>query len=83
MKFSSPLRAPEGLSSYARAPRVRPVHLLINIFEALLALLGVVMLILLVRYGSFEKAGAAIDGGIGCVHSCLDRIIHPDTPIKI
>ncbi len=83
MRFSNPLRAPEGLSSYARVSRVRPVHLLINLFEALLALLGVVILILLIRYGSFEKAGAAIDGGIGCVHGCIDRIIHPNAPIKI
>ncbi len=76
MKFSSPLRAPEGLSSYARVSRVRPVHLLINLFEALLALMGVVVLILLVRYGSFEKAGHAIDAGIGCAWTCALDLLH-------
>lgn len=76
MKFSSPLRAPEGLTSYARVSRVRPLHLVINLFEGLLALLGVVVLILLIRYGSFEKAGLAIDGGIGAIRALVLNLAH-------
>ncbi|WP_443748845.1 hypothetical protein [Asticcacaulis solisilvae] len=76
MKFPSPLRAPEGLTSYARTSRVRPVHLAINLFEGLLALLGVVVLILLIRYGSFEKAGLAIDGGIDAVRTFVLGLAH-------
>jgi len=76
MKFSSPLRAPEGLTSYARVSRVRPLHLAINLFEGLLALLGVVVLILLIRYGSFEKAGLAIDGGIEAVRTFGLNLAH-------
>ncbi|HWU49252.1 MAG TPA: hypothetical protein VN042_05205 [Asticcacaulis sp.] len=71
MKFPAPARAPEGpsagLTSYARRPRIRPVQIAINIFEALLGLLGVVVIILALRYGSFEKAGAALDGAFGCL----------------
>ncbi len=77
MKFSSPFCAPEGLTSYARASRVRPLHLAINLFEGLLALLGVVVLILLIRYGSFEKAGLAIDGSIDAVHAFVLQIVSP------
>lgn len=75
MKFSEPVRAPEGLSTYARVNRVRPVHLLITVFEALLALLGVIVLVLLVRYGSFEAAGRAIDGAVGCVHGQVTKLL--------
>jgi len=75
MKFSQPVRAAEGLTSYAKVKRVRPVHLAINIAEALLGLVGVVMLILVVRYGSFEKAGAAVDHSLGCVKTCIDKLI--------
>lgn len=57
----------EGLTTYAKVKRVQPTLIFINIFEGLMALLGVVMLILLVRYHSFEKAGLAIDQGIGFV----------------
>lgn len=84
MKFSASARAPEGLSgglvSYARRPRIRPVQILINIVEALLGLLGVVLLILTLRYGSFEKAGAALDRSVGCVVHGLGGLIakiHP------
>ncbi len=66
----------EGLSSYARVNRVRPLHLLITVAEGLLGLLGVVLLILVVRYGSFEKAGQAMDKGIGCVVACAEKLIH-------
>lgn len=66
----------EGLSSYARVSRVRPFHLLITIVEGLLGLLGVVVLILLVRYGSFEKAGHAADGAIACAVTCIEKLVH-------
>lgn len=79
MKFSSPVRAPEGLNSYAKVNRIRPVHLIINLVEALLSLLGVIVLILLIRYGSFEKAGAAIDHTIGCVHDGAVKLLHHDS----
>jgi hypothetical protein len=68
MKFSQPVRAPEGLNTYAKVSRIRPVHLLVTVLEALLALMGVVVLVLLVRYGSFEAAGRALDGAVDCVH---------------
>ena len=70
------MRAPEGLTSYARVSRVRPLHLAINLFEGLLALMGVVVLILLIRYGSFEKAGLAIDGGIDAVRGFVTGLFH-------
>jgi len=73
MKFPSPLRAPEGLATYAKVRRVRPVQTLINIVEALLSLLGVVILILVVRYGSFEKAGLTLDQSVGCVISAIAK----------
>ena len=72
MKFPQVTHAPEGLTTYARVKRVRPTLVLINIFEGLLALMGVVMLILLVRYHSFEKAGLAIDQSV----SCAVRYVH-------
>jgi len=75
MKFPQVTRAPEGLTTYARVKRVRPTLVLINVFEGLLALLGVVMLILLVRYHSFEKAGLAIDQAIGCVVRCAHTLL--------
>ncbi|HEX7799890.1 MAG TPA: hypothetical protein VF402_06045 [Asticcacaulis sp.] len=71
MKFSAPARAPEGhiagLTSYARRARVRPVQIVVNIAEALLGLLGVVVVILALRYGSFAGAGAALDSALACV----------------
>ncbi|MBP2160065.1 MULTISPECIES: hypothetical protein [Asticcacaulis] len=75
MKFSQPVHAPEGLNTYAKVNRVRPVHMLITVFEALLALLGVIVLVLLVRYGSFEAAGRAIDGAVGCVHGHVTKLL--------
>ncbi len=75
MKFSSPVQAPEGLASYAKVKRIRPVQILINIVEALFSLLGVVLLILTIRYGSFEKAGLTLDQSIGCVVKTLVNLI--------
>jgi hypothetical protein len=75
MKFSEPVRAPEGLNTYAKVNRVRPAHMLVTVLEALLALLGVVVLVLLVRYGSFEAAGRAIDGAVGCVHGYAAKLL--------
>lgn len=75
MKFPQVTRAPEGLTSYAKVKRVRPVQTLITILEAVLSLIGVVVLILVVRFGSFGKAGAAIDGGLGWVVGCVAQLI--------
>ncbi len=66
----------DGLTSYARINRVRPFHLLLTVAEGLLGLLGVVVLILTVRYGSFEKAGAAMDKGIACAVACAEKLVH-------
>lgn len=65
MKFSEPVHAAEGLTSYARVRRVQWGPLVLSIVEGLLGLVGVVLLILFFRYGSFEKAGLSIDQGIG------------------
>ena len=65
MKLSDPVRAAEGLTSYARVRRVQWGPLVLSIVEGLLGLVGVVLLILFFRYGSFEKAGLSIDQGIG------------------
>lgn len=65
MKFSEPVRVAEGLTSYASVRRVQWGPLMLSIVEGLLGLLGVVLLILVFRYGSFEKAGLTIDQGIG------------------
>ena len=75
MKFSEITRAPEGLTTYARVSRVRPTVMLLNVIEGLLACLGVIVLILLIRYHSFEKAGLAIDQSIGCVMQCAHNLI--------
>ena len=62
MKFMTPNHAPDGLSSYARVNRVRPGLTLLNVVEGLFGVIGVVLVILAVRYGgSFEKAGLTID----------------------
>ncbi len=66
----------EGLSSYARVSRVRPLHLLITVVEGLLGLLGVVVLILVLRYGSFEKAGLCLDQSIAGAVSYITKLIH-------
>jgi hypothetical protein len=81
MKFSTPVRAPDGLTSYARTSQVRPVSTLINIIEALLSLMGVTILVMVVLCGSFEKAGLVIDQTLscaqtpGCVHMSFDKAI--------
>jgi len=71
MRFPAPLRAPEGasqgLSSYIKRPRIRPVHVLINIAEGLLGLLGVVLIILVLHYGSFARAGGALDASVAWI----------------
>ena len=66
----------EGLSSYARVSRVRPLHLLITVVEGLLGLLGVVVLILFLRYGSFEKAGLCLDQALSAVAGHVEKLIH-------
>ncbi|MDI7775932.1 hypothetical protein [Asticcacaulis sp. EMRT-3] len=79
MKFSEPVRAPasEGLASYARKVRVRPVLVLINLIEAILSLLGVVVIILAVHYGSFTRAGQALDDSLGCIVHGLEHLACP------
>ena len=71
MKFLTPNHAPDGLSSYARVNRVRPGLTLLNIVEGLFGIIGVVMVILAVRYGSFEKAGLTIDQTIHGVSTAI------------
>ncbi len=74
MKFLTPNHAPDGLSSYARVNRVRPGLTLLNIVEGLFGIIGVVVIILAVRYGgSFEKAGLTIDQTI---HGVCAAIVH-------
>ena len=79
MTFSKPVYAPDGqnagLTSYARVTRVRPFQILINVIEALLSLLGVVVLILLFRFGSFEKAGLVLDHSVGYVTNAVAKLI--------
>jgi hypothetical protein len=65
MKFPEPVRAAEGLTSYAKVRRVQWGPLILSIVEGLLGMVGVVLIILVIRDGSFEKAGLAIDQGIG------------------
>ncbi len=81
MKFSSPVHAadghPSGLTSYAKVKRVRPFHVLLNIFEGGLGLLGVVLIIMVIWHGSFEKAGAAADHGMAWVFHSLHNLIQP------
>ena len=77
MKFSQPVRAAEGLTSYAKVRRIQWGPLILSIVEGLLGLVGVVVLILVIRYGSFEKAGLTIDQAIGCIVTCArDLIAH-------
>ncbi len=75
MKFPQVTRAPEGLTSYARVRRARPVQTAITIIEAVLSLVGVIALILAVRFGSFAKAGSAVDQAIGCGLGCLKTLV--------
>ncbi|ESQ86804.1 hypothetical protein ABAC460_22395 [Asticcacaulis sp. AC460] len=66
MKFPQITRAPEGLTSYAKVKRARPVQTLITVVEALLSLVGVAVLILWAWQGSFAEAGALVDKVIAC-----------------
>ncbi|EGF92165.1 hypothetical protein ABI_05980 [Asticcacaulis biprosthecium C19] len=66
MKFLQITRAPEGLTSYAKVNRARPVQTLITVVEALLSLVGVAVLILWAWQGSFGEAGAMVDKSIAC-----------------
>jgi|GEM_PF-1191561 len=75
MKFSEPVRAAEGLTSYARVKRLQWGPLLLNIVEGLLGLAGVVVLILAMRYGSFEKAGQTIDQTLASVKTSVHNLI--------
>jgi len=75
MKFSEPVRAAEGLTSYAKVKRIQWGPLILSIVEGLLGLVGVVLLILVIRYGSFEKAGLTIDQAIACVKTCALNLI--------
>lgn len=75
MKFSSPVQSAEGLTSYARVNRIRPWSVALNILEGLLGLLGVVVLILVIRAGSFEKAGLIIDQTLGSVTNSIEKLI--------
>ena len=75
MKFSEPVRAAEGLTSYAKVKRIQWGPLILSIVEGLLGLVGVVVLILVIRYGSFEKAGLTIDQGVACLKTCIQNLI--------
>ncbi len=75
MKFSEPVRAAEGLTSYARVKRVQWGPLILSIVEGLLGLVGVVVLILVIRYGSFETAGLTIDQGVAAVKTGVQGLI--------
>ncbi len=76
MKFPQAARAAEGLSSYARVSRIRPLHLLITVLEGLFGLAGVVVIILTVRYGSFEKAGLCLDQSIAGAVAHVEKLVH-------
>lgn len=75
MKFSEPVRVAEGLTSYAKVKRIQWGPLILSIVEGLLGLVGVVVLILVIRYGSFEKAGLAIDQGVAGVKTGMAALI--------
>ena len=77
MKFLTPTHAPEGLSSYARVNRVRPGLTILSIVEGLFGIIGVVIIILAIRYGSFEKAGLTIDQFFSGVHDHVATMIAP------
>ena len=72
MKFLTPNHAPDGLTSYARVNRVRPGLTVLNIVEGLFGIIGVVIVILALRYGgSFEKAGLTIDQTIHGISAAI------------
>jgi hypothetical protein len=75
MRFSGPVMAPEGLTSYVKVRRIQPVQTLLNIVEGLFGLVGVAVLILFVWQGSFEKAGTAVDRGVGYVKTGVEKLI--------
>jgi hypothetical protein len=75
MKFPEPVRAAEGLTSYARVKRLQWGPFLLNIVEGLFGLAGVILLILAVRYGSFEKAGQTIDQAMAGVKTGVHNLI--------
>ncbi|OYW83103.1 MAG: hypothetical protein B7Z26_01470 [Asticcacaulis sp. 32-58-5] len=64
MKFQIITRRAEGVDSYASNRAVSPTQSLINVLSALLSLLGAVVLILLLKEGSFTRAGAFMDLGL-------------------
>jgi hypothetical protein len=84
MKFLTPNHAPDGLTSYARVNRVRPGLTLLNLVEGLFGVIGVVAIILALRYGgSFEKAGLAVDQAIhGLTVAVLPGDRQADRPKK-
>ncbi|MDV6331543.1 hypothetical protein [Asticcacaulis sp. 201] len=75
MRFSGPVMAPEGLTSYVKVRRIQPVQILLNIIEGLFGLVGVAVLILFVWLGSFEKAGSAVDQGVSYVKTGIEKLI--------
>ncbi|MGZ3297835.1 MAG: hypothetical protein ACXU8U_05360 [Asticcacaulis sp.] len=76
MKFLAATYAAEGLNSYARVRRVRPMMTALNILEGLFGMIGVAAIILLIRFGSFEKAGAAVDA---VIHSAVASVVGAHT----
>jgi len=78
MKFLTPNHAPDGLTSYARVNRVRPGLTLLNIVEGLFGIIGVVIVILAIRYGgSFERAGLAVDQTLHGVGAEVASVVAP------
>lgn len=75
MKFSEPVHTAEGLTSYVRVRGVQWGPLILSIVEGLFGLVGVVVLILVIRYGSFEKAGLTIDQGIASFKTAVQGVI--------
>ncbi|WP_155913438.1 hypothetical protein [Asticcacaulis sp. AC466] len=75
MRFSGPVMAPEGLTSYVKVRRIQPMQIMLNIVEGLFGLVGVAVLILFVWQGSFEKAGATVDQGVGYVKTGIEKLI--------
>ncbi|WKL58213.1 hypothetical protein Q1W73_04315 [Asticcacaulis sp. ZE23SCel15] len=64
MKFQAMTRRAEGVDSYASGKSVSPTQSLINVLSGILSLLGAVVLILLLKEGSFTQAGALLDQGL-------------------
>ncbi|ESQ85709.1 hypothetical protein AEAC466_00630 [Asticcacaulis sp. AC466] len=51
------------------------MQIMLNIVEGLFGLVGVAVLILFVWQGSFEKAGATVDQGVGYVKTGIEKLI--------